>query len=401
MRICLTIFCLIQINCSGEHRAQENNKKVRVGAEMLIQNHLEELRGKRIGLVMNPTARVKNVHMLDTLLSLDVNITVLFAPEHGFRGDAGAGEIIEDGVDKETGLTVYSLYGSNKSPTKEMMSQVDILLFDMQDVGARFYTYNSTMKYIIEASTKYDKEVWILDRPNPAGGNYVAGWVLEDEFSSFVGTYPIPIAHGLTLGELALMAIGEDWFSTDKNPKVRIIGMEGWKREMKWAETGLEWIAPSPNLPTAEHAYVYLGTCLFEGTSLSEGRGTESPFLTIGSPSTHIDISDLKEISKMYNVGIDTLTFTPRSIQGKSLNPKHQDKKNYGVRISNTKELNDPVRFGLDLLHLAMKNSKEAEYKSYIFKLAGSKKVLEDSTLTSWGYEFETFLKKRNQYLMY
>ena len=163
-----------------------------------------------------------------------------------------------------------------------MLEEIDVLLFDMQDVGARFYTYNSTMKYVIEAAAEQGIEVWILDRPNPLGGDYVAGWVLEPEYNSFVGTYPIPIAHGLTLGELAQMALGEDWYETDAKVNLRVIPMSGWQREMKWNDTQLEWVPPSPNLPTFEHAYAYIGTCFFEGTTLSEGRGTEHPFLMMG-----------------------------------------------------------------------------------------------------------------------
>ena len=180
---------------------------INVGAKVLIQEHLDELDGRNIGLVMNPTARVDGVHMLDTLIALGLPVKALFAAEHGFRGSQGAGEIIQDGLDEATGLPVFSLYGATKKPTAQMLEEIDVLLFDMQDVGARFYTYNSTMKYVIEAAAEQGIEVWILDRPNPLGGDYVAGWILEPEYNSFVGTYPIPIAHGLTLGELALSLI--------------------------------------------------------------------------------------------------------------------------------------------------------------------------------------------------
>jgi uncharacterized protein YbbC (DUF1343 family) len=206
---------------------------IKVGAKVLIQEHLDELAGQNIGLVMNPTARVDGVHMLDTLMALGLPVKALFAAEHGFRGSQGAGEIIQDGLDEATGLPVFSLYGATKKPSAQMLEEIDVLLFDMQDVGARFYTYNSTMKYVIEAAAEQGIEVWILDRPNPLGGDYVAGWVLEPEYNSFVGTYPIPIAHGLTLGELAQMALGEDWYETDAKVNLRVIPMSGWQREMK------------------------------------------------------------------------------------------------------------------------------------------------------------------------
>src|SRR5690554_6829215 len=198
----LMLSAVTLLSCDRPGTDQPEANRVTIGAEKLIAQHLDELSGKRIGLVMNPTARIGDVHMLDTLLALDVNITALFAPEHGFRGEAGAGELIEDGIDRESGLPVFSLYGETRQPTPEMLSHVDILIFDMQDVGARFYTYIATLGLVIEAAANASVPVWVLDRPNPAGGNYVSGWLLEDEFTSFVGPYPIPIAHGLTMGEI-------------------------------------------------------------------------------------------------------------------------------------------------------------------------------------------------------
>ncbi len=375
--------------------------KVKTGAEVLIERHLYELEGKRVGLVMNPTARIGDVHLLDTLLALDVQIDALFAPEHGFRGNVGAGEVIKDGVDEATGLPVYSLYGSIKKPTSEMLEGIDILIFDMQDVGARFYTYNSTMKYVIEAAADNGKEVWILDRPNPAGGDYVSGWVLEKEFESFVGTYPVPVAHGLTLGELALMAKGEGWFETENESGLKVIKMEGWQRAMKWPDTGLKWIPPSPNLPTFEHAYVYLGTCFFEGTTLSEGRGTEDPFLLVGSPKTNTDVINLEQLQNRFDVLLDTIRFMPVSIPGKAVNPKFEDQEVNGVKISLSGEstLPDPVLFGVNLMKEMMAASPEAKYKKYLYNLTGTTRV--DSADIKWGNVFDTYLEKRKKYLLY
>ena len=368
---------------------------------MLIDQHLKELEGKRIGLVMNPTARINGVHMLDTLISLNVNITALFAAEHGFRGDKGAGETITNGIDQESGLPVYSLYGNTKKPTSDMLANVDILLFDMQDVGARFFTYYSTLRYVMESVAGTEKEVWILDRPNPAGGNYVAGWVIEQQYMSFVGSYPIPIAHGMTLGELSKMAAGEGWLQTEEEPAIRVIEMEGWHREMKWKDTGLEWIAPSPNLPTPEHAYVYLGTCLFEGTSISEGRGTENPFLMIGAPDFKYPANDMRALSDKYNMEIEPTVFTPVSIPGKALQPKYEDQGLNGIRISVNNETSDPVGFGVELLHIMLNNSEHAVTNVFLLKLAGTEKVLKASVPEDWGDEFDSFLKNRTQYLLY
>lgn len=398
-KIVSLIILFLLANCTTY--SQQEIVPVKTGAEVMIEKHLGELSDKRVGLVMNPTARIGEIHVLDSLLALDVNVVALFAPEHGFRGDRGAGERIKNGIDEETGLPVYSLYGKTKKPTEEMLAGIDLLIFDMQDVGARFYTYNTTMKYILEASAEFDKEVWILDRPNPAGGDYVAGWILEEEHKSFVGAYPIPIAHGLTLGELANMAAGEGWLDVEKTPNLRVIKSEGWNRSMLWTDTGLNWIPPSPNLPTFEHALVYLGTCLFEGTTISEGRGTNNPFLTIGAPNTNIELQQLAELSEKYSVQIDTISFTPVTIPGKALNPKHENLKSNGVSISILDEFNDPVNFGLDLMKLMMRNTEDSEYKEYLYLLSGTRKIHDDTDTKVWGESFENYMVQREKYLLY
>ena len=382
---------------------------IKVGAKVLIQEYLDELDGRNIGLVMNPTARVDGVHMLDTLIALGLPVKALFAAEHGFRGSQGAGEIIQDGLDEATGLPVFSLYGATKKPTAQMLEDIDVLLFDMQDVGARFYTYNSTMKYVIEAAAEQGIEVWILDRPNPLGGDYVAGWVLEPEYNSFVGTYPIPIAHGLTLGELAQMALGEDWYETDAKVNLRVIPMSGWQREMKWNDTQLEWVPPSPNLPTFEHAYAYIGTCFFEGTTLSEGRGTEHPFLMMGGEST--TLNDDVSLWGNYGVRLQPIQFTPVSIPGKALRPKGEGLLLHGILWENALDHPDPLTVGLRMMQWLMEQSPEATYKDYLYLLAGTDKIDElsrkrinlntDSLDIDWGSNFESFKEKRRNYLLY
>lgn len=382
---------------------------IKVGAKVLIQEHLDELDGRNIGLVMNPTARVDGVHMLDTLIALGLPVKALFAAEHGFRGSQGAGEIIQDGLDEATGLPVFSLYGATKKPSVQMLKEIDVLLFDMQDVGARFYTYNSTMKYVIEAAAEQGIEVWILDRPNPLGGDYVAGWVLEPEYNSFVGTYPIPIAHGLTLGELAQMALGEDWYETDAKVNLRVIPMSGWQREMKWNDTQLEWVPPSPNLPTFEHAYAYIGTCFFEGTTLSEGRGTDHPFLMMGGESS--SVNDDVSLWSNHGVRLQPMQFTPVSIPGKALRPKAEGLLLNGILWENALEHPDPLTVGLRMMQWLMEHSPEAAYKDYIYLLAGTDKIDElsrsrinlktDSLNIDWGSNFESFREKRRNYLLY
>lgn len=405
--ILITAF-IVFASCDTEMANEVNSSAgVKTGGAQLISNHLSELEGKNVGLVMNPTAVVNGVHMLDTLIALDVEIAALFAPEHGFRGEAGAGEKIEDGVDQQTGLPVYSLYGSTRKPSPEMLEKVDLLLFDMQDVGARFYTYHATMGLVIEAAADAGVPVWILDRPNPLGGEYVSGWIREDEYSSFVGPYPIPAAHGLTLGELALMMAGEGWLETEAEPSVRVIEMAGWNRSMLWPDTDLPWIAPSPNLPTFEHAYVYLGTCLIEGTSLSEGRGTSDPFLTLGSPNTTLSVTKIDRLNSRISGGsVTSAAFTPRDIPGVARNPKHEGEESYGILITvDDYSIYQPFENGLIILSELMQNTPEATTKDYIYNLAGTKKIddIIDGEFQPGeaDFNFKSFMSERDQYLLY
>ncbi len=382
---------------------------VKVGAEVLLDEHLDELAGKRVGLVMNPTARVEGTHMVDTLLSHGVNVTALFAPEHGFRGAFGAGETIKNGIDQETGLPVFSLYGETRKPTQKMLQKVDLLLFDMQGVGARFYTYITTLGLVLEAAAEAGVSVWVLDRPNPAGGKVSAGWMMQQEHRSFVGAYPIPMRHGMTLGELAKMMIGEYWIDYEKSPKLRVIKMKGWKRSMLWPETGLKWIPPSPNLPSFEHAFIYLGTVLFEGTNISEGRGTPDPFLTIGSPTTNITNKQLKSLRHNFPaISIKRATFTPKSIPGTALHPDYENEVCYGVKLNvQNYEKFQPVTFGAALLRVMLIATKGAKTTGYIELLTGIdkakllKQLQEQSFEQKWKQAAKKFVEKRKKYLLY
>lgn len=375
----------------------------------MLDEHLSELQGKRIGLVMNPTARIAGTHMLDTLRSRDVNITALFAPEHGFRGDMGAGETIENGVDQATGLPVFSLYGKTRKPTSGQLNKVDLLLFDMQDVGARFYTYNATLGNVIEAAAAHHIPVWILDRPNPAGGNYISGWMMHDSYRSFVGKYPIPMAHGMTLGELAKMMVGEGWIDHAEQARVRVIRMKGWKRSMKWPDTALKWIPPSPNLPAFSNALIYLGNVLFEGTNLSEGRGTSDPFLTIGAPNTQLSTGQITALNNEFSgVEVKATSFRPKSIPGKSLHPDFEGQRCQGVKIKVTNpDQVDPIAFGVKLLQLMLEATPDAHLSDYIQKLSGIdkqdllKQLHDGSYLEQWKQTARSFAKERKPYLLY
>lgn len=390
-------------------KAGQAGPSVKVGAEVLLDTHLPELEGKRVGLVMNPTARVEGSHLLDTLLARNVNVTALFAPEHGFRGELGAGETIKDGIDQATGLPVFSLYGATRIPTPEMLQKVDILLFDIQDVGARFYTYNATLGNIIEAATAEDIPVWVLDRPNPAGGHYISGWMMQERHQSFVGKYPIPMVHGMTLGELARMMVGEQWIRNARRAEVRVIPMKGWQRSMKWPETGLDWVPPSPNLPTFHHAFAYLGTVLFEGVNISEGRGTSDPFLKMGAPSTELTDGHMTTLRRTFEgVEMKRTSFVPEVIPGKASNPDFEGERCHGLQIMITDPGKfDPLKLGARLLSIMLDATPDAELNNYIQKLAGIdksaliKQLENNEYLDNWERTASRFAKQREEYLLY
>jgi uncharacterized protein YbbC (DUF1343 family) len=240
---------------------------------------LDSLKGKRIAVVANQTSVLNNVHLVDTLLALKIEVVKVFAPEHGFRGQADAGEKINHSVDEKTGLPLVSLYGNNKKPSVEQLIDVDILLFDIQDVGVRFYTFISTLHYIMEAAAENGKKVIVLDRPNP-NAHYIDGPVLEKEFTSFVGMHPVPIVYGMTIGEYAMMINGENWLENGVKCDLSVLPCKNYTHQTTYSLP----IAPSPNLKTDRAIALYPSLCLFEGTTVSLGRGTERPFELYGHP---------------------------------------------------------------------------------------------------------------------
>lgn len=389
--------------------------QVRVGADRILEEFFHLLRGKKIGIVTNHTAlRSDGKHLVDALCeSNEFSIVALFSPEHGIRGERAAGEAVQTEVNGKTGIPIYSLYGQTKKPTDEMLKEIDLLLFDMQDVGARFYTYISTMTYVLEAAAEKNIPVIICDRPNPLGGILVDGFVLEESQKSFVGLLPVPIVHGMTVGELALMIKGEKWIQRSEKLSVSVIPMEGWKRSYRFADTGLKWIKPSPNMTTLHTALAYPGTCLFEATNLSEGRGTETPFLTIGSPFIdHYRWKELLDEKKLEGVKFNAVTFTPKDISNTALNPKHKDLECRGVTIEITDpEVFNPLLTGLSLLATAKKVSADQFrwISASIDRLAGTNRLREMieanydpmAIVQSWKEEVERFKRIRSQYLLY
>ncbi|WLD91936.1 DUF1343 domain-containing protein [Alkalihalobacillus sp. AL-G] len=268
---------------------------VKTGLMTLLEK--DELKGNRIGLVINHTSVTNDVQLsVDRLKESGFNIVAVFSPEHGFGGHVKEGEHIAHSTDKRTRLPIYSLYGANKNPKKEWLDSIDALVFDIQDIGVRFYTYIYTLANTMQAAGRCGLNYIVLDRPNPITGSRIEGNLLSFAFSSFIGNYRLPIRHGMTVGELALYMNGEFGFNTN----LTIIPMEGWSRGMWFDETGLVWVPPSPNAPTLEMASVYPGTCLFEGTNVSEGRGTTKPFEWIGAP--WIDGFIWKEELKTYQL---------------------------------------------------------------------------------------------------
>lgn len=352
--------------------------------------YLPLLKGKKVGLVVNQTSiltQKDNLHLVDFLLDEEVTVQKVFVPEHGFRGDADAGETVKNDTDRETGLPLISLYGNNKKPSASSLADVDLVIFDLQDVGLRFYTYISTLHYVMEACAENGKPLIILDRPNP-NGDYIDGPVLRNEFSSFVGVHPIPVVHGLSVGELARMINGEGWLNNGVKADIRVIETANWDHSMPYSLP----IKPSPNLPNDTSIRLYPSLCFFEGTDISVGRGTYFPFQVYGAPD------------QKYG----DFSFTPVSINGMSKNPPHENKACYGRDLR--KEPLDH-RFTLRyLLEMYNKSGKGAAFFNNFFdKLAGTDQLRQDiiagkseaEIRSSWQEELRSYKKMREKYVLY
>ncbi len=379
-----------KISPGGEVAAP--NLKIRTGAER-TEIYLPLLKAKKIAITGNQTSVIKNkngnyTHLVDSLLNLNISIEKVFAPEHGFRGTADAGEVIKNGIDIKTGLSVVSLYGNSKKPSSESLQGIDLMIFDIQDVGARFYTYISTLHYIMEACAENNIPLIILDRPNP-NGYYIDGPILEDAHSSFVGMHPIPVVHGMTIGEYARMINGEQWLENGIQCDIKIIEMENYDHSKSYSLP----VKPSPNLPNDKSINLYPSLCFFEGTNVNAGRGTSKQFQVFGSPYLDNEYFDY--------------SYIPVPMEG-AKNPKHSGKKCYGTDLSKTPELN---QLNLEWLIEAYKNTENSEdfFNSFFTKLAGTEKLQQqiENGLTfqeikdSWKEGLENFQIIRKQYLLY
>ena len=372
------IIILLILSSLGLHAQQ-----LILGSERM-EEIINSIDNKNIAIVGNQTSLVNDIHLVDTLLSLKQNIVSVFSPEHGFRGTEDAGAKIDNEFDSKTGLPIISLYGKNKKPTREQLENIDIIIFDIQDVGARFYTYISTLHYVMEAASENNIKVIVLDRPNP-NGHYVDGPILEKEFKSFVGMHEVPIVHGMTIGEYAKMIVGEKWI--DNSCKLEVINMINYNRNNLYELP----IKPSPNLPNSKSINLYPSLCLFEGTNVSVGRGTDKPFQHFGSP-----------FLKFYSY-----SFIPKSGPGSKF-PKHENKTCTGRNLETYPYLSS-INLSWLIESFKQTSNKEDFFNSFFDKLAGSDKLRtqiisglnEKEIKSSWEPGLKEFKKTREKYLLY
>jgi len=383
------IYLIVGLLCSGcsQHSHIKDNGII-VGAQRL-DLYLPLLAGKKVALVVNQTSRVNNQHLVDFLQQKGVDIRFIFAPEHGFRGDHDAGEKVSNSIDSKTGIPLVSIYGKSKKPSSEIMAELDLIIFDIQDVGVRFYTYISSMHYMMEAASDAHVEFIVLDRPNP-NGMYVDGPTLEAEFRSFVGMHPIPLVHGLTVGELAKMIKGEGWLETKNKLHLTVIPIKNYSHNKRYSLP----VQPSPNLPNDLAIALYSSLGFFEATPVSIGRGTPYPFQLIGHDK--ISIGDYQ--------------FTPISTPGAATKPKLMDTQLKGTRLLSASKV------GINLDYILAWHSKFSQQKQLFFsrakfmdKLAGTDKLRKSieqgqtkaQIRQGWQPGINEFINKRKPYLLY
>jgi len=386
---------------------------VKIGAEVLNDEGFQPLKGKKFALITNNSATVGGVQLLELMERNGVQPAVIFTPEHGLKGSAEDGVQIADG--SAAGIPVKSLYGSIKMPRQEDLKGLDLVLFDIQDAGVRFYTYISTMGLAMQAAAQSGVPFVVLDRPNPLGGDYVSGFVRQALPASFTSLYRIPIAHGMTIGELAGMIKGEAMLPGLAHLELNVVRMQGWQRSMRWPDTGLPWVATSPNLALFESALLYPGTGLLEATGASEGRGSAQPFRLAGWPGV-----DAKALAlglneeKLPGLHFEPVRFTPVSLPGIASAPKYRDRELGGVRI----EITDyrsvlPVEAGVAIMRALYdaipEAGREAFFRWGFDDMAGSDLMRkgvqagEPSGMIAarWSWELEQFLNLRKGYLLY
>jgi len=385
------ILFFIIFSCKSSHNNKKDSiekphleSKILPGAYQ-TDEYLSLIKGKKIAVVGNQTSEIQGVHLIDTLLHLQVEIVKVFAPEHGFRGKASAGEHVKNSIDIKTGLPIISLYGKHKKPTREDLQDVELILFDIQDVGARFYTYLSTLHYVMEAAAENHIPLIVLDRPNP-NSDYIDGPVMQAENKSFVGLHPVPIVYAMTIGEYARMIKGEKWLKNAAQPDLTVIPVKNYRHGMVYHLP----VKPSPNLPDYQSVRLYPSLCLFEGTGISVGRGTDFPFQVYGSP-------DLPPSG---------FSFVPQPNQGSKW-PKHQGKKCFGKDLRN---ITPPTEIYLNwLLETYRDYQGKTYFNSFFNRLSGDSQLIKmikegksvQQIKATWQNGLENFKKIRSKYLIY
>jgi len=394
----ILIFALLVSGCQASVKTGLDN----------INSYKHLFDGKRVGIITNHTAyNSRGQHIIDVFRSMDnVTVAAFFSPEHGIRGVEEAGVHIESMTDPNYQAPVYSLYGKTRKPTRQMLENTDVLVFDIQDVGARFYTYIYTMSLAMEAAAEYDKRFVVLDRPNPINGLRVEGNILKPQFATFVGLYPVPVRHGMTAGELARMFNEQGWLKDSVRADLVVVPMKGWRRSMWYDRTGLRFIKPSPNMVSLETATVYPGLCLLEGTNVSEGRGTPQPFTQFGAP--WIDSKSL--VAELNKLNLPGILFRPASFTPVSSKYKGQQCKGVKIIITN-RDLLEPYFSGILIVNRIyhMYPDKFQWKTGHFDRLCGTSAIREAITnrssleklRESWQAELKSFLQIRNKYLMY
>jgi uncharacterized protein YbbC (DUF1343 family) len=384
---------------SVNRKGNSDKNGIQTGAEQ-IRQYLPYLKGKRVAMMANQTTVVGSTHLVDTLRQLGIHIVKVFGPEHGFRGNASAGAKVADEVDSATGIPLISLYGGKSKPTAEDLADVDIMIYDLQDVGCRFYTNINALAKIMEACAEYKKELLILDRPNP-NGYFIDGPILDMQFKSGIGQFPIPITHGMTIGEFAAMLNGEGWLANGVVCPIKIIPVAHYRHSLPYTLP----VRPSPNLNTQQSILLYPSLCLFEGTILSQGRGTYFPFTVLGSPKL---------------IGQYDFSFTPKGIKGMAETPLHMNETCYGLdlRTIDPTEIYKSAKINLQWMMELYKaypekekffDYKQSKQMGNIDKLAGvaefkeqiKQGISEDSIRRTWEPGLQAFRMKRAKYLIY
>ncbi len=403
------LFSLIAI-ASGSFARE----RVKTGDEVLVDKYLNMIKGKTVGIITNQSGRLQNGKSIIDVLAKEpgIKVVALFSPEHGIRGKASAGEGVSGSIDRKTGLPIYSLYGKTKKPTARMLKGIDVLLYDIQDVGTRFYTYISTLDYCLQAAAAQHIEFIVLDRPDMLRSNLVEGPVLVDSLRSFIGIQPIPSVYGMTPGEFATMINDAGMLEGGVKADLKVIKMEHYRRSMWYDQTGLKWITPSPNLPDMNAVEVYPGNVLIEATNVSEGRGTKHPFEVIGAPYINSrELVSLLNEQHITGVAFKADTFTPRPYPW-AIKPKYQGEVCHGIKITVTeRNVLKPVEMGITIVW-AIRKLYPDKFKfipSYFDLLAGTTTVrtmLEEGKTpseisASWKEGLERFEKLREKYLLY